>query len=102
MDALGKVVSFFIFSGAIYFLAVLIAILWIIYNFVKAPKESIIMTLSFASSALIVAVIIFSTKKLWLDFETKLETSILGLLVSLALLVTLIYFTNIYFARRLK
>ena len=102
MDAFGKIVSYLFFGGIVYILAVVVCLIWIIYKFVKTPRESVKMFLSVVAGVFIVGGTIFFTKSLWLDIDNKPEASIIGLLGSLCLVFVLTYIFNSYFTKKLK
>ncbi|MDP3697886.1 MAG: hypothetical protein Q8R55_07865 [Candidatus Taylorbacteria bacterium] len=99
MDALGQLLVY-IFVGGIWVAIILtVCIVGIIYNLVKYPKESSRLLLSLGCSTLIVILIVFLTKSWWLDLDTKIESSIIGIFSSLILILIIGYGINNYLSK---
>ena len=99
MDALGDIIISIFAFGIIFIIAIIVAVIWIIYKFLKNPKRSLRMFLSTVVSIFIVIPLAFFTKSWWFDLENKTEASIVGLMISLALVFIIIYALNRYFSK---
>ena len=100
MEALGQIIVYLFFSGIAIVLIVLACIVGIVLFFIKSPKESTRLFLSFISGAIFTSLVGYFTRALWLNLDKNPELAVGGLFVCLILTLIISYVINTYLSKK--